>query len=47
MRCGLVIKDSSEYVEQALVLAKDLIQIPALKEHWFCLKYCIKAESVL
>ena len=33
MGCDLVIKEGNEYVEKALVLAKDLILTPILKEH--------------
>jgi len=33
MGCDLVIKEGNECVEKVLVLAKDLILTPTLKEH--------------
>lgn len=39
MGCDLVIEEGNECVEKALVLAKDLILTPMLKEHRHCNSY--------
>lgn len=39
MGCDLAIKEGSECVEKALVLAKDLFLTPTLEEHWLCPSY--------